>query len=102
MHPRGSGVPGRSHFRPFTEVLRKIWPRVTRKMQKAGKPLQMRRDRGMIEALNHFVQKAGDEETLSNRNRDAARAKIKELVLFNLTARGAVGATDGSVLIWAE
>src|SRR4029077_15173513 len=35
---RGYGVPRRTHFRPFTEVMRKTRREVTRKMQKTCRP----------------------------------------------------------------
>ncbi len=56
--------------------------------------MQMSRDRRMIEALDDFVQKAGDEEALGDFRRNAARAQVKQLVFFDLTRRCAVGATD--------
>ena len=50
--------------------------------------------RWMIETLDHFVEKSGDEETLGDLCRNAAGAQVKHLVFFNLARSGAVGATD--------
>ena len=48
----------------------------------------------VIEALDDFVQKTGDKETLADLCRNAAGAKVKELVFFDLTGGRSVGATD--------
>ena len=47
----------------------------------------------MIEALNNFVQKPGDNEALSHGHRDTAGAKIEKLVFIDLTGGRPVGAT---------
>src|ERR1044071_8554530 len=57
-------------------------------------PVQVLAYRRMVEALHDFVQKTGDEETLGDFCRDAARAQIKQLIFFNLPRRCAVSATD--------
>ena len=57
-------------------------------------PMQMRCDRWVIEALDDFVEKAGDEEALCALCRNPPTAKVKQFVLVDLTGRGAVGATD--------
>lgn len=49
---------------------------------------------GMIEALNYFVQKTGDDETLCCGDRNTASAQIEELVFIDLTGSRTVGATD--------
>src|SRR5262245_28478709 len=51
-------------------------------------------DRRVIEALDDFVEESGDEEALANFGWDAAGAKVKELVFFDLAGGRAVGATD--------
>ena len=56
--------------------------------------MQMRRHGRLIEALNYFVEKSGDDEALSDRDGDAASAEIEEFVLIDLAAGCAVGATD--------
>jgi len=56
--------------------------------------MQMPGNSRVIEALNDFVQKAGDEEALCDFCGDAARAQIKHLVFFDLPACRAMGATD--------
>jgi hypothetical protein len=48
----------------------------------------------MIKALNDFIQKAGNEEALGDRNWNTASAKIEEFVLIDLTGCCAVSATD--------
>jgi hypothetical protein len=48
----------------------------------------------MIEALNDFVQKTGDDEALCNRHWNTASAKIEKLVFVDLAGGCAVGATD--------
>src|SRR5581483_1935082 len=47
----------------------------------------------MIEALNDFVQKACDNETLGYGHWNAARPKIEKFVFVNLARRCPVGAT---------
>jgi hypothetical protein len=59
-----------------------------------NQPVQMPGNRGLIKALNDFVEKTGDDETLGNWNRNSARAQVKQLVFFDLAGGGAVGATD--------
>ena len=56
--------------------------------------MQVITDRWMIEPLDDFVQKAGDEEALGDLCGNAARAQVKHLVFFNLAGRCAVGAAD--------
>ena len=51
-------------------------------------------DRWMIETLDDFVQKTGDEETLSHVCGNAARAQIEKLIFVDLTGRSAMSATD--------
>ena len=48
----------------------------------------------MIESLDDFIQKAGHNETLSDRNWNTAAAQVKKLVFVNLTGSRSVGATD--------
>src|SRR5262245_49449732 len=48
----------------------------------------------MIEALDDFVQKTGDNETLCHRDRNTPSAKIEKLVFVDLTGSGPVSATD--------
>ena len=50
-----------------------------------NQPMQMAADCRVIEALDDFVEKAGDEETLGDFCRNAARAQVKHLVFFDLT-----------------
>ena len=57
-------------------------------------PMQIRRDHGMIKSLDNLVQETGDNETLRDWNRNAARAEVKQLVFFDLPGSGAVGTTD--------
>src|SRR6266513_1650282 len=47
----------------------------------------------MIEALNDFIQKACDNETLGHRYGNAACAKIEKLVFVDLAGSRSVGAT---------
>src|SRR2546423_15394849 len=51
-------------------------------------------DGGLIEALDDFVQKAGDDETLGNGHGNAAGPEVKHFVLVDLPGRGAMGATN--------
>jgi hypothetical protein len=51
-------------------------------------------NRRVIETLDHFVEKSGNEEPLANRCWNAAGAKIKELVFVDLSGSCAVSATD--------
>src|SRR6266480_690612 len=51
-------------------------------------------DRWMIEAPDDFIQKTSDQEALADFCRNAAGAKVKELVFFDLAGRGTMGATD--------
>ena len=48
----------------------------------------------MIEALDDFIQKSSHNETLSDRNRNAAGAQIEEFVFVDLAGRCSVRATD--------
>ena len=48
----------------------------------------------MIEALDDFVQKTGDNETLSHRDGNPACAKVEKLLFTDLTGCCAVRATD--------
>src|SRR6266536_785526 len=48
----------------------------------------------MIEALNDFVQKTGDDEALCNRHWNTASAKIKKFVFVDLAGSRPVAATD--------
>jgi len=57
-------------------------------------PIQMRRDRRLIEALDDFVQEAGDDEALSDFCRDTTRMEIKHFLFVDLARRGAVSAAD--------
>src|SRR4029077_2128410 len=50
--------------------------------------------RWMIEALDDFIQKSSHNETLSDRNRNAAGTQIKEFVFVDLAGRCSVRATD--------
>jgi hypothetical protein len=59
-----------------------------------NQPMQMLSYRWMIETLDDFVQKAGDQEALGDFCGNAAGAQIEELVFVNLAGGGAVGATD--------
>ena len=56
--------------------------------------MQMLSYHWMIETLDDFVQKAGDEQALGYVCRNAAGAQIEELVFVDLARRCAVGATD--------
>src|SRR5947208_1196248 len=51
-------------------------------------------DRRLIEALDDFVQEAGDDEALGDGNGNPAGAKIKHFVFVDLARSGAVGTTD--------
>jgi hypothetical protein len=73
------------HIRDSTAVFRKFLP---------DQPVQMFRYRWMIEALDDFVQKASHNETLGDRNGNAAGAQVQELVLVDLPRRRTMGATD--------
>ena len=59
-----------------------------------NQPMQMLSYRWMIETLDDFVQKTGDEEALGDLCWNAARAQIKQLVFVDLAGGCAVGATD--------
>ena len=48
----------------------------------------------LIEALNNFVEKAGDQQALGHFRGNAARAQIEKFVFVDLTGSCAVGATD--------
>ena len=56
--------------------------------------MQVRSNRGLIEALDDFVQETDDDEVLGDLDRDTAGPEIEEFVLVDLTAGGAVGATN--------
>src|ERR1044072_855233 len=56
--------------------------------------LQVRRDRWLIEALDHFVEKTGHDKALGRLARDAAGTRIEKFVFIDLAARGAVSAPD--------
>ena len=57
-------------------------------------PVQMVAYCSVVEALDDFVQKTGDEQALGNFCRNAAGAEVKELVFFDLSGSCTVGATD--------
>ena len=57
-------------------------------------PMQMITNNRMIEALDDFVQKAGDEEALGDLCRNSACAEIEEFVFIDLARGCAVGASD--------
>jgi hypothetical protein len=50
--------------------------------------------RRLVEALDDFVQEAGHDEALGNRNGNAACAHIKQFVCVDLAGGGTVRATD--------
>ena len=56
--------------------------------------MQVLGDRWMIKALDDFIQKTGDQQALADFGWDSPRAKVKELVFFDLTGCSPVGATD--------
>ena len=57
-------------------------------------PIQMLRDRRLIEALDHFVEKTGDDQPLGGFGRDAPGTKIEELIFIDLAACCTVSAAD--------
>src|SRR5437016_11310880 len=56
--------------------------------------IQVLRNDRLIEALDHFVQEAGDDEPLRRSCRNATGTKIEHFVFVDLAGRGAVSATD--------
>ena len=56
--------------------------------------MQVRRNCGLIEALDDFVQETGDDEVLGDLHRNAAGAEIEEFVLVDLAAGSAMAATN--------
>src|SRR5205085_11783354 len=54
----------------------------------------MRSDRRRAESLNHFVQKAANNEALSQCSPNASRTEIKKFFLVNLAGSCAVSAAD--------
>jgi hypothetical protein len=56
--------------------------------------MQMITDCRVIQPFDHFIEEGGDKKALGDFCRDAAGAQIKQLVFFNLTGSGTVGATD--------
>src|SRR6185369_10968943 len=69
-------------------------PRNSRSEFLFDQPMQMCRDRRVIEALDDFVQEAGDEKALRHFCGNAAATQVKQLVFFNLARRRTVGATN--------
>src|SRR6516164_7123595 len=57
-------------------------------------PIQIFRDRRLIEPLDYFVEKPGDDEALGGLNWDAAGTEIEKFVFVDLAAGGAVSAAD--------
>src|SRR2546425_2369409 len=57
-------------------------------------PIQIIGDCGLIEAVDDFVQKTGDDETLGDFCRDATGMEIKHFLFVDLAGGGTVGATD--------
>src|SRR4030095_6674980 len=56
--------------------------------------VQVLGDRWIVEALDNFVQKTRDNETLRHWDGDTSGAQVEELVFIDLPGRCAVGATD--------
>ncbi len=52
------------------------------------------RDSGLIQALDNFVEEAGNNEALGDFCRDATRMEVKHFVFVDLAGSGAMGAAD--------
>src|SRR5205085_9973699 len=64
-------------------ILAKSGRLVSRKFS-VNQALQIFTDRGLIEALDHFIQEAGDDELLRRLCRNATRTKIEHFVFIDL------------------